>query len=94
MYIVTPTASAISRHPPITAVCQPHPSISQKIETTNAGTAMIRNPRFIFPRHPCAPCSRARYGRYVAAVTSDSHTVMLAIAAPFGVSRICSAARS
>jgi hypothetical protein len=33
----------------------------------------------------------ARYGRYVAAVKSDSQTVMLEIAAPFGTACICCA---
>jgi|HubBroStandDraft_2_1064218.scaffolds.fasta_scaffold429547_2 hypothetical protein len=32
----------------MTAVCQPHPSVSQKMETRKAGIAIIKNPRFIF----------------------------------------------
>jgi hypothetical protein len=83
----------------MTAVCQPHPSVSQKMETRKAGIAMIKNPRFIFAAFlialsACAVCvacavTAARYGRYVAAVTSDSHTVMLEIAAPFAVACSC-----
>jgi hypothetical protein len=86
----------------MTAVCQPHPSVSQKMETRKAGIAMIKNARFIFYCVPwlaftiravcnATPGGCARYGRYVAAVKSDSHTVMLEIAAPFGVARICCA---
>jgi|HubBroStandDraft_6_1064221.scaffolds.fasta_scaffold10101_2 hypothetical protein len=70
----------------MTAACQPHPSVSQKMETRNAGIAMIKNARFIFAAFLAAPC--AGYGLYVAAVRSDSHTVMLETAAPFGVARI------
>jgi hypothetical protein len=73
----------------MTAVCQPHPSVSQKRETRNAGIAIIKNARFIFTAFLAA--HYARYGLYVAAVKSDSHTVMLEIAAPFGVARICCA---
>jgi hypothetical protein len=32
----------------MTAVCQPHPSVSQKMDTRKAGIAMIKNARFIF----------------------------------------------
>jgi hypothetical protein len=70
----------------MTAVRQPHPSVSQKMETRKAGIAIIKNARFIFAVFLAV--HRARYGLYVAAVKSDSHTVMLETAAPFGVARI------
>jgi|HubBroStandDraft_2_1064218.scaffolds.fasta_scaffold06734_3 hypothetical protein len=75
----------------MTAVCQPHPSVSQNMETRKAGIAMIKNPRFIFAAFLARDASLGltRYGLYVAAVTSDSHTVMLEIAAPFAVACIC-----
>ena len=58
----------------MTAVCQPQPSVSQKMETRKAGIAMIKNARFMFAaflagRSPSTPWALptllrpVRYGR-------------------------------
>jgi hypothetical protein len=58
------------------------------LETPRIGPATFIA-RYCFLHSAQSHWSSLRYGLYVAAVTSDSHTVMLEISAPLGVVRIC-----
>jgi hypothetical protein len=60
----------------MTAVCQPHPSVSQKMETRKAGIAMIKNPRFIFAAFlgPHAPATLYALPTLLRPARSARHT--------------------